>query len=200
MPLAVEAFIPKEKALNSAEGTGHMGTQPLLQCNVATDSLELMQAEKLHLEQLERRQQMKEMILTLRAKVSRVAAQEDCAKVAPLPQVQTGQVADVHTIAVHIAEQIPPDMPTTSAATATASLGHGASGAPMTGVLPPASLAPYHLTYPYPLQSGHVLVQEPRWFKAKNMLEWTTWKRDCENMFCNNPAYFPDDASKVNWS
>jgi hypothetical protein len=43
-------------------------------------------------------------------------------------------------------------------------------------------------------------VPEPGWFKAKNMLEWTCWKRACEDMFCNNPAYFPDNASKVNWS
>jgi hypothetical protein len=43
-------------------------------------------------------------------------------------------------------------------------------------------------------------VPEPRQFKAKNMLEWTSWKLACEDMFCNNSAYFPDDASKVNWS
>jgi hypothetical protein len=159
-----------------------------------------MQAEIHRLEQLERRQQMKEKIFTLRTKVSFVAAQEDRAMVAPLPLVQTGQAADVPTIAVHIAGRNPPDVPTTSAATVTASLGQGASGAPMAGVLPPASLAPYHLAYPYPLPSGRVPVPELRRFKAKNMLEWTSWKRACEDMFCNNPAYFPDDASKVNWS
>ncbi len=32
------------------------------------------------------------------------------------------------------------------------------------------------------------------------MLEWTNWKRVCKDQFRNNPAYFPDDASKVNWS
>ncbi len=67
-------------------------------------------------------------------------------------------------------------------------------------VLPPASLAPYHLAYPYLLSSGRVPVLDPRRFKAKNMLEWTSWKRACKDMFCNNPAYFPDNASKVNWS
>jgi hypothetical protein len=91
--------------------------------------------------------------------------------VAPLPQVQTGQAADMPTIAVHIAGPNPLDAPTASAATATALLGHGASGAPIAGVLPPASLAPYHLAYPYPLPSGRVPVPEPRRFKAKNMLE-----------------------------
>ncbi len=104
------------------------------------------------------------------------------------------------TIAVLIAGPNPPDASTASAVTATALLGHGASGAPMAGLLPPASLAPYHLTYPYPLPSGCELVPEPRWFKAENMLERTRWKRACEDMFCNNPAYFPNDASKVNWS
>jgi hypothetical protein len=54
MPPAVEAFTPKEIALNSAEGTGDMGTQPLLQCEVATASMEEMQAEIHRLEQLER--------------------------------------------------------------------------------------------------------------------------------------------------
>ncbi len=132
-----------------------------------------MQAEIHCLEQLERRQQMKEKILTLRAKVSRVTAREDRAMVAPLPQVQTGQAADVPTIAVHIAGPNPPDSLTASAATATASLGHGVSGAPMAGVLPPASFAPYHLVYPYPFPSGRVPVLESCWFKAKNMLECT---------------------------
>jgi hypothetical protein len=32
------------------------------------------------------------------------------------------------------------------------------------------------------------------------MLEWNVWKRACEDQFQNNPAYFPDNASKVNWS
>jgi hypothetical protein len=141
---------------------------------------------------------MKEKILTLRAKVNCIAAQENCVMVSPLPQVQTGQAAEVPTIAVHIAEPNPSDSPMTSAATATALLGHGVSGAPMVAVLPPASLAPYYLTYPFPLPSGYVPVPEPRRFKAKNMLEWTSWKRACKDMFCNNPAHFPDDASKVN--
>jgi hypothetical protein len=50
----------------------------------------------------------------LRAKVSCVAAQEDRAMVAPLPQVQTGQAADVPTIAVHIAGPNSPDALTAS--------------------------------------------------------------------------------------
>jgi hypothetical protein len=114
---------------------------------------------------------MKEKILTLCAKVSRVTSQEDRTMVTPLPQVQMGQAADVPTIAVHIAGPNPPDAPTARTATATASLGHSASGAPMAGVLPPASLAPYHLAYQYPLTSGRVPVPELRRFKVKNMLE-----------------------------
>jgi hypothetical protein len=55
MPPAVEAFTPEETALNSAEGTGDMGTQPLLQCDVATVSMEEMQVEIHRLEQLKRR-------------------------------------------------------------------------------------------------------------------------------------------------
>jgi hypothetical protein len=162
--------------------------------------MEEMQAVIHRLEQLKRCQQMKEKILTLRVKVSCVAAQENRTMVTPLPQVQTGQAAEVPTIAVHVMGPNPQDAPTASAETATTSLGQGASGAPIADVLPPASLAPYDLAYPYPLPSGHVLVPEPRRFKAKNMLEWTSWKRACEDMFCNNPADFPDDASKVNWS
>ncbi len=55
MPPAVEAFTPEETALNSAEGTGDMGTKLLLPCDVATASMEEMQAEIHHLEQLEQR-------------------------------------------------------------------------------------------------------------------------------------------------
>jgi hypothetical protein len=174
--------------------------QPFLQCDIATALLEEMQVEIHRLEQLEQHQQIKEKILKLCAKVRRVAADEDHTMVASLPQVQTGQAAEVPTIAVHVAGPNPPDAPTVSAATVTASLGHGASGALMAGVLPPVSLAPYHLAYPYCLPSGRVPVPEPRQFKAKNMLEWTSWKRACEDMFYNNPANFPNDASKVNWS
>ncbi len=32
------------------------------------------------------------------------------------------------------------------------------------------------------------------------MLEWTNWKRACEDQFRNNPACFPNYESKVNWS
>jgi hypothetical protein len=63
----------------------------------------------------------------LHTKVSRVRAQEDCIMVTPLPQVQMDQVAEVPTIAVHIAGLNPPDALTVSAATAATSLGHGAS-------------------------------------------------------------------------
>jgi hypothetical protein len=52
-PPAVEAFTPEETALNSTESTDNMGTQPLLQCDVATASMEEMQAEIHCLEQLE---------------------------------------------------------------------------------------------------------------------------------------------------
>ncbi len=65
-------------------------------------------------------------------------------------------------------------------------------------MLPLASLALYHLAYPYPLPSGPVLVPESRQFKAKNVLESTSSQQASEDMFCNNPAYFPNDASKVN--
>jgi hypothetical protein len=44
-PPAVKAFTPEEIALNSAEGTSNMGSQPLLQCDVATASMEEIQAE-----------------------------------------------------------------------------------------------------------------------------------------------------------
>jgi hypothetical protein len=47
--------------------------------------MEKMQAEIHRLVHLEQRQQIEEKILTLRAKVSHVAAQEDRAMVAPLP-------------------------------------------------------------------------------------------------------------------
>jgi hypothetical protein len=105
----------------------------------------------------------------------------------------------VLTIAMLVAGPNPPDAPTASVVTAAALLGHGASGAPIASVLPLASLAPYHLPYPNPLLSGHLPVPEPHQFKAKNMLEWTSWKRACEVMFCSDLAYFPDKASKVNW-
>jgi hypothetical protein len=64
-----------------------MGTQPLLQCDVTTASIEEMQMEIHRLEQLERRQQLNEKILMLCAKVSRITAQEDHTMVAPLLQV-----------------------------------------------------------------------------------------------------------------
>jgi hypothetical protein len=133
--------------------------------------MEAMQAEIHCLEQLEQCGEMKKKIIKLHAKVSCVAAQEDCAMVALLLQVQTGQVAEVPTIAVHVAGLNLPDALTASAATVAASLRHGASGAPIASMLSPVFLAPYHLAYPYPLLSNHVPVPEPRRFKAKNMLE-----------------------------
>jgi hypothetical protein len=95
--------------------------------------------------------------------------------VAPLAlaalQVQTGQVAEELTIAVHVAGLNLPDALMMRATTAAVLQGHGVSRAPIAGALPSVSLAPYHLTYPYPYFSGHVLVPEQRWFKAKNVLE-----------------------------
>ncbi len=44
-PPAVEAFTSEETAPNSAQSTANMGTQPLLQCDVATASMEEIQAE-----------------------------------------------------------------------------------------------------------------------------------------------------------
>ncbi len=70
---------------------------------------------------------MKEKILPLRAKVSRIVPQEDYTMVTPLMQVQMGQVAKVPTIAVHVATPNPPNVLTVSVAPAAASLGHGAS-------------------------------------------------------------------------
>jgi hypothetical protein len=144
-PPAVEAFTLEEIVPNSIEGTGNTGTQLFLQCNVATASMEEMQAEIHRLEQLEQRQQMKEKILTLRAKVSCIAAQEDCAMAAPLPQVLTGQAAEVPTIAVHIVGPNPLDSPTASVATAAALLGHGTSRAPIAGALTPGIPCPLSL-------------------------------------------------------
>ncbi len=86
-----------------------------------------------------------------------------------------------------------------SAATATVSLGQGAGLAPIAGALPLASLVPYHLTYPYPPLSRCVSVPELRRFKAKSMLECTSWQRACENIICINSVYFSNNASKVNW-
>jgi hypothetical protein len=54
--------------------------------------------------------------------------------VAPLPQVQMGQAVEVPTIAVHVVGPNPPDVPSSSTATAASSLGHGASRAPIAGV------------------------------------------------------------------
>ncbi len=34
--------------------------------------------------------------------------------------------------------------------------------------------------------------------KEQTMLEWIIWKQVCEDLFQNNPAYLPDDDSKVN--
>jgi hypothetical protein len=161
MPPAVEAFTPKVTAPNSNKSTGDTGTQLFLQCDIATASMEEMQAKIRCLEQLEQRQQMIEKILTLRAKISRVAAQEDCTMVALSPQVQTHQGADVPTIAMHVAGLNPPDEPAASTAIAAALLGHGVSGVLIAGVLPLASLAPYHPTCQYPLSSGCLPVPEP---------------------------------------
>jgi hypothetical protein len=92
---------------------------------------------------------MKEKILILHMKVSRVAAQEDHTMVAPLPQVQMGLAVEEPPIAVHIVGLNPLDALTVSSATVATSLGHGASRVPIAGVLPSASIAPYHLALPY---------------------------------------------------
>jgi hypothetical protein len=161
-----------------------------------------MEAELHRLEQLQRRQQMQKKILTLRAKVSRVVAEEAHATVAPpaqiAPQEQVGQAPAVPIITLQAAGLSPPDAPTMSATTAAASLNQGTSSVPITGALPQGPHAPYTLAYPLPLPSSRVLVPELRRFKAKSTMEWTNWKRVSEDMFCNNPTNFPDDSSKVN--
>ncbi len=174
---AVEAFTPDETAPNSAEGAGDTGTQQPQQCDLATASMGKMEAELHHLEQLQRHQQMQEKILTLRAKVSRVVAEEARATVAPpaqmAPQEQAGQAPAVPTITLQEAGPRPPDAPTMSATTAAAPLNQGVGTAPITGALPQGPYAPYTLAYPLPLPSGRVPVPEPRRFKAKSTMEWT---------------------------
>jgi hypothetical protein len=115
-------------------------------------------------------------------------------------QVQIGQATGVPTIAVHAAGLNPLDMPMMSTGTGGTLLGHGISGALIVAALLLAPYAPYPLTNLYLLLSCRVPVLDLRQFKAKNLLEFITWKQVCIDMFCNNPAYFPDDASKVNWS
>jgi hypothetical protein len=87
MPLAVEAIIHEDIALNSIEGIDDMSTQPLSQCYITTASMEEMQTEKYWIKQLKQSQQIKENIFRLRAKVSCAVVQEDCATVTPLEQV-----------------------------------------------------------------------------------------------------------------
>jgi hypothetical protein len=174
-PLAIESFIPEDTALNSTKSTANTSTEPILQCNVATASIENMQAEIHHVEQLEQCQPIKEKIIILYSNVCLNAAKENCAMVAQLAQAvsqaQTGQAVEVPTIAMHVAGPSLPDTPMMSMATTAALLGHGASGITIAGALPLASLAFYHLAYLYPLLSGCVQVPGPCLFKAKNILE-----------------------------
>ncbi len=76
MPLAIEAFTSKDTAPSSTESVGDTSTQLFPLRDIATASMEEMQAEIQCLEQLEQCQQIKEKILTMYAKVSRAAAQE----------------------------------------------------------------------------------------------------------------------------
>ncbi len=89
----------------------------------------------------------------------------------PLPQVQTGQAAEVPTIAVHVVEPNPPDAPMASAATVAALLGHGTGEVPIAGSLSRVFLTTFNFVYPYPLPSDRVPAPKPRQFEAKNMLE-----------------------------
>lgn len=72
-------------------------------------------------------------------------------------------------------------------------------GAPNLGQYPPAAYAPY--PYPFPFAPPtRIPVRQPPKFEGRNAMEWTTWKRACEDEFRNNAAFFRDEDSKVNWS
>jgi hypothetical protein len=75
----------------------------------------------------------------------------------------------------------------------------GAGGAPSLGQHPLAPYAPYPYAYSLAPPS-RIPVRQPPKFEGKNSIEWRNWKRACEDEFRNNPAFFPDEESKVNWS
>ncbi len=82
---AVEAFTPEKTAPNSAEVASDaalQSTQPPPSCDIATTSLEELQARLRQLQELEHRQQMKEQILVLRAKIGRFSEAEGRATIA----------------------------------------------------------------------------------------------------------------------
>jgi hypothetical protein len=101
---------------------------------------------------------------------------------------------------VHPAATVPPLEPATSAFAMGIPSTAGVSTVPVWGAIPPTSQPVYPLAYPYPLPPMRIPVPEPYRFKAQTMLEWNAWKRAYKDQFRNNPAYFLDDASKVNWS
>jgi hypothetical protein len=124
---AVEAFTPEEIAPNGAEVASDAApqpTQPPPPCDVTTASLEELQAELRQLQVLERRQQMKELILALRAKVGRSSEAEGRATIAA-----SAPTASLPTIAVHPAATVLPFEPATSTFAAGIPLTTGANTA-----------------------------------------------------------------------
>ncbi len=143
---AVEAYTLEETAPHSTEAASDEApqpTQPLLPYDVATASLEELQAELRQLQELERRQQMKELILALRAKVGRSSEAGGRATIATL-----ASTAILLTIAVHPAATVPPFEPVISAFLAGILPAIGASTVPMRGAIPLAPQATYPLSYP----------------------------------------------------
>ncbi len=177
----VEAFIPEETAPHSIEAASNVAsqpTQPPLPCDVATASLEELQAELRQLQELERRQQMKERIIALRAKVGCSSEAEGRATITAL-----APTASLPTIAVHPAATVPLLEPAMSAFSAGISPVTGESSAPVWGAIPPMLQATYPFAYPYPLPPTRIPVPELCRFKAQTILEWTNWKRACEDQF-----------------
>jgi hypothetical protein len=113
-------------------------------------------------------------------------------------QAWIGQATEVLTIAVHEAGPNPLVVPIASSPTVAAPFSQGTVSTPNAGALPQGPHAPSTLAYPVMLVSGRIPVPEPRWFKAKLILEWVTWKHVCIDEFCINSVYFSDDTSKIN--
>jgi hypothetical protein len=121
---------------------------------------------------------MKEQILALRAKVGCSSEAEGRATIAA-----SAPTAGLPSIAVHPAATIPLLEPAMSAFSAGIPPTTCASMAPVWGAIPLAPQETYPLAYTYPLPPTHILVLEPRRFKAQTMLEWNTWKRACKDQF-----------------
>ncbi len=118
------------------------------------------------LQELERRQQMKEQILALRAKVGRSSEAENRATIAA-----SAPTTNLPTIAVHPAATVPPLEPATSAFAAGIPPTTGARTALAWRAIPPVPQPAYPLAYSYPLPPTRIPVPEPCCFKAQTMLE-----------------------------